>query len=133
MKTYQTWEAVKMLTEDPKLKFKLVGEETGYLTANSKELKHGFLCYADETKYPNSVLREISIEYEWKLVPQEVPFIEAIKAFSRGKTIYSITHGEKVTYNPKGINDRNLGLEDTNGNPISVIEILEWHWYIGED
>lgn len=139
MKKYKTWEAIKMLTENPKLKFKLIEEESdalleasGVLTADGTELRAGYLYYTNGTKYPRTAIGEVSIEDEWELVQQEVPFIEAIKAFSKGKTIYDIGNKKNI-YNPNIVTDPCLSLVDRNDNPITSDEILNGHWYIKED
>jgi len=116
MKKYKTWEAIKMLTENPKLHFK----------SQDTTLKIDSINKDIEKVNRNDINIYININDEWELVQQEVPFVEAIKAHKSGKTIYCLNGNSKATYERKELTDRNK-VTITDG------EILEGHWYIKED
>lgn len=74
---------------------------------------------------------------EWKFKPvakkEPINFIEAIKEYANGKTIYCETEsGDKYAeYINKG--GKYSKLEDNKGFPISLREILSYKWFIKEN
>lgn len=140
----ETWEMIKTLTENPTLKTRAKVADGGYfecfVTANkylrfSRYTQDGVLV--DSTVPRGGVNGNILINSEWELVPQEVPFIEAVKAFSEGKTIRCKV-GEGVvnyTYTPDSLTKcKNISFGYSLGydrnTAISTREILEGTWYI---
>jgi len=63
---------------------------------------------------------------EWKEVKKPVSFLEAIKAFNEGRTIYCKYRDIVSYFRSKPFK----GLMDDNKNPIASYEILEGEWYI---
>lgn len=121
MKKYKTWEAIKMLSENPNLKFQLTDKN-----------HHYSYLYIDtdiiEFKNYDKVSIAININDEWELIQEEVGILDAIKAFKLGKTIYCLYNQDKFIY------DSNYyELKNNYGLSITYNEILNGHWYIQED
>ena len=83
MKTYQTWEIIKSLTEKTQQKFKLVGgcknlNYIGFIASNYV----GFLRIAnkDENSLNLQNMGGIFLNGEWRLVQEPVTFLEAINS-----------------------------------------------------
>lgn len=134
MKKYKTWEAFKMLTENPKLQFKL------HVTDNIKRIlkcrDDYFFCleYMDgkltpKENYGGNFNGNVSLDEEWTLINQEVSFTHAIEEWQNGKTIYCILSNTKIIYN----HEHDGLLVDQNEHPMSSIEMSKGHWYINED
>jgi hypothetical protein len=125
MKKYTTWEAIKMLSENSKLEFNLYtnGEEhtdKSLRTIGSTVTVKAMGTYNDHLR----------IETEWVLVQQPVSFMEAVKAYHEGKTIYSISIDNSVrnTYSKQSAVSNYL--IDACGNTITSHEILSYKWFI---
>lgn len=71
------------------------------------------------------VTKEI-INLEFTIVPKEVSFIEAVKAFQDEKEIKCELNGIEFKY----VNKTNDTFIDENGEPISAGEILNGKFYI---
>ena len=78
-KTYKTWEAMKMLTENPKLRFRQTGCDA-ILRVTNNEIK---VWHNDNYDYEEDLL----ITETWALIKQLVTWQEAIPAMLDGKTI----------------------------------------------
>jgi hypothetical protein len=80
----KTWEMVKALTEDPKLKFK---SKDGFIASVHDAILR--LEYRERYSCINGNIRLLDCNGynadEWELVPQFIPFDEAIKAAIDGK------------------------------------------------
>lgn len=121
-KTYKTWEAIKMLTENPKLIFTqaYVCKNIKFLTSNEQLLIE---CESKHIAYNNLLYADA----EWELVQEPVNFMTAVEAFDRGKNIYcELPNGTKTKYQFKEY----MGLMDGYRNPIGSYEILKGKWYI---
>jgi hypothetical protein len=85
-KLYKTWEALKILTENPNQKFRRYLEDgSNYLEiyrGNSGALFHvnAFGSDQEDAKF---------LEREWELVEEPVSFMEAVEAGMEGKLIRS--------------------------------------------
>lgn len=127
MKTYKTWEAIKAIEENEKLEF---------------ENSHGTII-----KYENLVIRffdkdgknikryGIPLDTQWTLIQKPVTFMEAIEAYSKGKTIKCYLNTEDYDDAMAYVPDKGseLGsLIDDCGCTITQTEILEGKWYIEE-
>jgi hypothetical protein len=127
MKKYTTWEAIKMLSENPKLKLNLIycGNETA---DKNLEVKDNMIILNAK----NPFNRYLNISAEWVLVQQPVSFMEAVKAYSRGKTIYcvNVDVGLKNIY--KKPDSTNSYMKDTCHYCITSHEILNYEWFIEE-
>ena len=112
----KTWEMIKMLTENPKLRFKCKLESGLYNTVCADN--GWFKC--EYSYYFNT---------EWELIQEPVDFTTAIKAYQNGKTIKC--ESEKFKNNRYNIvfGEGNV-IADNNGYGISAEEILNGKWYI---
>lgn len=85
MKEYQTHEAIKMLMENPKFKFKdedgsvLSLDHNGYLKRNHP-IKKNYGC-------SNGIDENVKPETKWTLIQQQVPFLEAVQAYEKGEKV----------------------------------------------
>lgn len=132
-KTYKTWEVIKMLTENPELKFVVdcgikykMSVNEGYFqfeVFNNNGTRINPIKYAGGGFNGN-----IETDTEWELVQEPIPFIEAIKSYSKGKTIKCELPWMITIYKNQGLH--NSPLYDNNGRALSFIEILEGKWYI---
>jgi len=89
------------------------------------------ICWGGDYSFPlYIVLGEGSLT--WTFVPPEptpVGFMEAVKAYSEGKTIWcNSTYGIRIY--TKGTS---YSLHDDKGGIVTSIEILEGKWFIKED
>ena len=123
MKTYKTWEAIKMLTENHSLKFTVYPKDLSISVNNGGDIEWN---YGDIFR-----LTEPMLNYKWVLAQQPVSFMEAVKASYKGKTIYCVLPQSEYAYISKI--DKLESLTDSNGNGLSTQEILEGKWYIKED
>jgi hypothetical protein len=126
MKKYKTWEAFKMLEENPKNKFTCFDNKRQMMLVLSV-CDDGFVSI---TYDKNKSQLNSNINDEWALVQEPVDFIEAMKAYREGKNIYCLWGGYKYFY----VHDKyGNKLIDIAGTTISISEILEGKWYIQED
>jgi len=89
----KTWEVIKALTENPKLRFR--NNSYSYLQVNKED---GSIVWTDKDGsnvgpklerfilYSNGPCCD-NLHIEWELVPQEVTFTEAFIAWQKGRTI----------------------------------------------
>jgi hypothetical protein len=127
---YKTWEVVKMLTENPKLKFRhdICAGGTKFLTIKGQTR---LVCEKDM----DCLNAEIFTDTEWELIKPEpvlVPFMEAVKAYSEGKTIGCKDGKHNWEYEPSEFSPKFSVLNDTKDGVISAHEILNGQWYIIE-
>lgn len=124
---YKTWEVMKMLAENPTLKFKNLSFNYGkeaYLSVDSDDAYAFFYSNVNTDSSINKMTIEIGDE--WELINSEVNFTTAIKAHNEGKTIYCIIGNEKFTYEAT----LSTVLRDDEGLAISSDEIVKGKWYI---
>lgn len=76
---------------------------------------------------------EIIEKLRLALVRQPVSFLEAVQAYSKGKTIRNMYHCNESIYMPTALNHAPLQLKDTNGYCISAEDIQEGVWFVNED
>jgi hypothetical protein len=128
----KTWEMIKALTENPKLKFKNTShiatvDGAGWLRL---EFLGGF-----ESSGPSGNLSLARGNDEWKLVQEPVDFMKAITAYATGKTIRCEVLNPKTNdiseyhYIPDGDKFGEI-ISDEFESGISLREILEGAWYI---
>lgn len=125
MKTYQTWEAIKMLTENPQLKFECKGE----FALKQLFVRQEYIQLKSEL-FDVSVVEcagNLKVNEEWILVQQPVSFMEAIRTFREGKIIHCKL--DKYTYT---FHTGFMELKDVDGNAITPREIVDGKWFIGE-
>lgn len=127
MKKYKTWEMIKMLEENPNLKFKPVDQSYEVKTlkgdSGNIELVQG--------NYNSSVF--LYLNYEWTLIQTPVPFLEAVQAYSEGKTIRCEYSDTKTIFSPE-FNTSCIGFgmwfATKYEATVSTGQILEGKWYV---
>lgn len=88
MKTYETWEVIKALSENPKLKFKTDSQGYGYGHEVCLWIDKGGNLVADEViKQDHPTTCERWLKATWQLVRTPVTWQEAIQAWVDGKTV----------------------------------------------
>jgi len=134
MKTYKTWEVIKMLAENENedSRFRLVGgSKNTFFAGIIVENISGLLIASSQDGEISIQLSRISgimLNGEWQLIQQSVTFIEAMKALSEGKTI---RHDGEFPHSFKPTNN-GVEIRDELNNSITVNEILNCKWYIEE-
>lgn len=116
MKTYKTWEVIKMISEDDSLEFKRVGKDTKLWGSDS------YLQGSFKGKF--GVDGNVNLNGKWELVPKPVDFITAINS---GKKI----KGEKY------ISDEYIDIEEVvfelnRRTDIGILEAINGKWFIME-
>lgn len=132
MKKYKTWEVIKMLEENPKLKFE-AAEELG--EEKTISIKNNRICWGGKDRFPLYVLIGKKAT-EWTLVQEPVSFMEAVKAYGKGKTINCECQNDVFHYIPKYAEEDQANWNDLLANgefQITSYEILNGKWYIEED
>lgn len=132
MKKYKTWEVIKMLTENPELKFEWTKQ---VMPGSYIQVENGIVVWSGRNQQGNSMYT--CLDDEWALVQQPVTFIQAIKAYAEGKTIRCEyispdKHNIENIYKPSGM--KISCLKDENCKmAVSDYEILNGTWYIEGD
>jgi hypothetical protein len=86
MKKYKTWEVIKMLEENPEQRFRA----TSCTGAKVEMYVDSDRCSQPAIEWTGNcqpMLTSTVMKYEWELIQQPIPFLEAVKAYSEGKTI----------------------------------------------
>lgn len=86
MRTYKTWEIIKMLGENPNLRFKAVPYSEGKMTFEEVCLVNGVLCWGGNNAYPLQVAIG-KYDIDWQLVETPVTWQEALQAWAEEKTV----------------------------------------------
>jgi hypothetical protein len=132
MKKYKTWEAIKMLVENPKLKFKNTVEINGINLIGVNGL---VICWFTDDGAPISRFTPKLNELDWELIQEPVDFLTAVKAYSEGKTIRCEYNGEVTKYeNGKNCMYRLMVINHKNASTrtVEANEILYGTWYVEE-
>jgi hypothetical protein len=131
MKKYLTSEAIAMLEKNPSAKFttkilkdtcEMRADHQGYILTHFSGKLEGFEG-------------NVQIDTEWELIQQPIPFMEAVKAYSEGKTIRCELKGEITVYRPsfKSLKQRLMfELKGGHTRTVDADEILNGTWYIEE-
>lgn len=124
----KTWEMIKALTENPKLKF-----NNGIHKVKISDITNRIVWdYADEKEDPFIMFSNApgaidNLHIEWELIPQEVTWQEAIQAWVDGREVYFTLNGSVRLY----LDDCSHYLRTlAQCRPISKDEILKGKWYI---
>ena len=113
MKTYKTWEAIKMLTENPKLKLESS-------TGSEITVVNNF-CEIQDVKNIGNL--RIYTDEEWHLVQQPVAFMEAANSGRRIKhESWEYYHNLSIVIDK--INNRSQERQ---------LELLNGKWYVEEE
>jgi len=86
MRTYKTWEIIKMLSENPNLRFKAMPYSEAKTFSDEVCLVNGVLCWGGNNAYPLQVAIG-KYDIDWHLVETPVTWQEALQAWTEGKTI----------------------------------------------
>jgi hypothetical protein len=124
----KTWEVMKMLAENPNLKFKNLSFDYG---------KNAYLCRHANGFYRLNNVKQLEHDEdlnhmflnandEWEIFDEEVDFMTAIKAHNQGKEIYCLIGDTKYTYQPT----MSTLLQDGDGLGMTSDEILKGEWHI---
>lgn len=128
IKTYKTWEAIKMLTENNKLKFKLKDKDNTPILSNGTLFasQFGFI----HANFPENAKMEfqgnVSIDARWTLIQKPVNFKEAIRSWADGKTVKCTHCGRTFIY----VGLKHKVMVDEKGEPLSKADINYGTWYI---
>ena len=118
MKIYNNSEVMAMLVENPKLEFECKFDERQFtvkVIRNQIVIKNSFSHDCG-----------FSLNDRWTLVEKSVSFMEAMKAFSEGKTI---RHDGDFPHTFVAV-DSVFEIKDDRNNGITVNEILNCKWFI---
>lgn len=130
MKKYKTSEVIAMLEKNPKLKFKAVKHNKGEFI----EVVDNRVCWGGDWNYPIYILVNAEQE-EWELIQQPISFMEAVKAYSEGKTIKCEANGCKYIFNAKrhrSVTGQGIWLRSDTDVIPSTEMILNGTWYVEE-
>jgi hypothetical protein len=124
---YKTSEAIAMLEKNPSLRFKnyddiLYASEYGYIMFERK----GYSKACPAGRFEGNV----NLNTKWELIQQPVSFMEAVKAYSEGKTIRCERHGARFKFNPFGVPSYLSSFVTEGGASLSCIDVLEGTWYV---
>jgi hypothetical protein len=83
MKTYKTWEVIKMLTENPNLIFTSNGDQIAIIENQLMWVASGHLLKL--TLDCNMTID--TFNKDWKLIQEPITFMKAAEAFNNGKDL----------------------------------------------
>jgi len=124
MRKYKTWEAIKMMTENPKLRFR-------YSCKLSLSQKVEVDIFVDNYRLINFNCAYLDPEFEWEMVREPIEFRKAVEAFNKGYRIRCVTGNDRVKiFNPKSHMEF---LKESTGESVSVEEVLMGTWFIDDE
>lgn len=122
----KTWEMIKALTENPKLKFTRVSDGRDFKT-NATKISDGGIVDYYVSEIAGGGSECIALKDDWEQIREPVDFMTAVKAFREGRTAKCKTVGIGTRiYKP----DLNNALFDQYKDPITINEIIEGKWFI---
>jgi hypothetical protein len=131
MKKYNTGEAIAMLAENPELRFR---DDIGSVITTSKTTKkivwekNATQSEEDFIMY-NRALNCDNLHIKWELIQQPIPFMEAVKAYSEGKTIRCELDGMRTQTYVWGTDSGFKNIRNNYG-AVAAEEILNGKWYV---
>ena len=136
MKSYKTWEVIKMLTENPKLKFQdNYKQEISIIngTLSYEKTKSPFVLNIVNYVNENNSTTIGTIEVlKWNLVQEPVPFMEAIAHMQKGGIARQ--RGLKYYFSGGTLFGGNFAGNERNGCGVNFKEyMLENNWIIEEE
>lgn len=135
-KQYETWEVVKLIGENPNLRFQTKYSDGVIWEVFGGNNNKGVLCtYGKGSGFENKDFLSSdsnSMSRLWTEVDKSVDFITAIKALDGGKIIYVLHDGcYKETFSPRGNQtDWGVAVKQQQGYPVDTELILYGKWYI---
>lgn len=120
MRTYKTWEIIKMLGENPNLRFKAVPYSEGKMTFEEVCLVNGVLCWGGNNAYPLQVAIG-KYDIDWQLVETPVTWQEALQAWAEEKTVI-------CKFND--INEEYICFSNDYDTHLTRYQILYGQWFI---
>ena len=131
MKKYSTSEAIAMLEKNPKLVFEDEVRVCGDIGTGKRVRMWVNSCHEIKIDGVSVGVRYgLNTNDEWELIQQPIPFMEAVKAYSEGKTIRCERRNMSFKFDPRGnISKLNI-FETDNGAILSCIDVIEGTWYV---
>lgn len=122
----KTWEMIKELTENPKLRFVRTSDSRTFKTSSMKINDAEIIDY-----YVSGLAKSgsecIALKDDWELVREPVDFMTAVIAHEMGRTIKCDSEGIGTRIYRPGFNNV---LVDNSKAPITTHEIINGKWYI---
>jgi hypothetical protein len=122
MRTYKTWEIIKMLSENPNLRFKAMPYSEAKTFFDEACLVNGVLCWGGNKAYP----LQISIgkyDIDWKLIETPVTWHEALQAWAEGKTVICKLNDINEEYSE-------ICFSNDYDTPLTRHQILYGQWFV---
>ena len=120
MRTYKTWEIIKMLSENPNLRFKAMPYSEAKTFSDEVCLVNGVLCWGGNNAYPLQVAIG-KYDIDWQLVETPVTWQEALQAWAEEKTVI-------CKFND--INEEYICLSNDYDTHLTRYQILYGQWFI---
>lgn len=98
MRTYKTWEIIKMLSENPNLRFKAMPYSEAKTFFDEACLVDGVLCWEGNNAYPLQIAIG-KYDIDWQLVEIPVTWQEALQALIDGKRVKCICDVDFCDFN----------------------------------
>jgi len=118
MKTYETWEVIKALSENPKQEFAIITPSC----SGNVLMRRGELVWKDANTRVQ--ISDVVLRYKWQLVRTPVTWQEAIQAWLDGKTIRcNMESGQDFELKP---------FEDGNTPIFNMCWLKKGVWFIGD-
>jgi hypothetical protein len=126
MKKYKTWEVYEKLTSDRNLEFRRVSDGKKYRINDFDALLPDAVIKGETCCWHG-----IKLDDEWELIQQPIPFMEAVKAYSEGKTIRCERKSDFVSFKISGKGKSILEMLELDcGATLSCADVLEGKWYV---
>lgn len=133
MKKYKTWEVIKALAENPKLRFKCNRYTIGANSYGSIVHEKNGEC-SDMGEFL-SLSAGVTSQTGWELIQESVDFLTAVKAYSEGKTIRCEANGSEYIFNGKCHRSKigqGAWFRSERDTILSTEMILNGTWYVEE-
>ncbi|HUV85002.1 MAG TPA: hypothetical protein VMV86_04785 [Methanosarcinales archaeon] len=138
MKKYKTIDAMKFILENPKAR--LQWRWSDGCIWEMYNCHGGIRCIFGKGREIEQEdwlpLTVHNMKLEWTLIQQPISFMEAVKAYEKGKTIRCELEGKsyKYIFQAKSYKNKSPFFRgDADGYYMTTAEILDGKWYIEED
>lgn len=122
MRTYKTWEIIKMLSENPNLRFKAMPYSEAKTFFDEACLVDGVLCWEGNNAYPLQIAIG-KYDIDWQLVETPVAWQAALQAWAEGKTVICKLNDINEEYSE-------LCFSNNYDTPLTRYQILYGQWFI---